>query len=186
MVAISRMYLLLLRAFPASAAVSFASASASAPVHKSRGDMWPVLAGCPFAAWLVTCWHLRPDTWHFVSALRCFFLFSIFWNPRFAACLCVAYMSLGLYSFRLIRNPQKIWALIIGSDMPTMRLGTFLWAMALSEIYWFLYADQDVTAAQINDEYPEMILQKSFAAKTTDKLDGKIALTIIPGYCTYI
>lgn len=41
----------------------------AAPVHKSRGDMWRALAGCPFAAWLVTCWHLRPDTWHFVSAL---------------------------------------------------------------------------------------------------------------------
>lgn len=58
--------------------------------------------------------------------------------------------------------------------------------MALAEIYWFLHADQDRTAAQINDEYPEMILQKSFVKITTDKLDGKIALTIILGYCTFI
>lgn len=134
----------------------------AAPVHKSRGDMWRVLAGCPFAAWLVTCWHLRPDTWHFVSAL--------FLYPLCGLSLCAIWVSASvrcLYSFRLIRTNRKYENSSLDRTCIQCKASTTshaLWAVALAGIYRFLHADQRPTAT-INDKLQEMILQHKVLRK---------------------
>lgn len=134
----------------------------TAPVHKSRGDTWRVLAGCPFAAWLVTCWHLRPDTWHFVSAL--------FLCPLYGLSLCAIWVSASvrcLYSFRLIRTNRKYENSSLDRTCIQCKASTTsheLWTVALAGIYRFLHTDQGSTA-KINDKLQELILQRKVLRK---------------------
>lgn len=146
----------------------------AAPVHKSRGDMWRALAGCPFAAWLVTCWHLRPDTWHFVSAL---FLCPLCGLSvcHMSVCLWPLPFLLSFDSNRKYENSSLGRTCIQCKPNSTSHE---LCAVALAGIYRFSHADQGPTG-KINDKLQEMILQHRVPGKVLRHIYGQIARNLL-------